>query len=109
MSSSDLIPSHPPLYRDNDTLSYVILYGNDEGTFMIGSYNLLMVSPPLSPTSLTLDYERRTSYLVVIQATDPGLLSCNEQLTVLIPSTVVVGLLSCRDASCGSCARLCRY
>jgi hypothetical protein len=72
--------------RDNDPLTFTLLYGNDEDSFVIPTTEppRISVAAPATPSTLQLDFERRSSYVVVIRAEDPGLLSCNLQLLIRV-------------------------
>ena len=65
--------------KDGTLSAYAILYGNDEGLFMVNaSTGVVVVS--LSSSGFGLDFERKSQYVLVVQATDPGGLDCSVEV-----------------------------
>jgi hypothetical protein len=70
-----------------------ILYGNDEMLFSVAAAGDLRTVAAV-PGSLQLDFERRTSYKLVVQAKDPGGLSCFAEVAVAVDNVNEVRALS---------------
>jgi hypothetical protein len=68
--------------KDGDPLTFFILYGNDEALFTVGPTTGWFTVAPLIPGGLSLDFERKSRYLIVVQASDPGGLSCSVEVSV---------------------------
>jgi protocadherin-16/23 len=73
--------------KDGDLLSFTFLYGNDEALFSLTpssptANGTLQVGPV--PAALPLDFERRTSYLLVVQAADSQGGTCQLELAVTV-------------------------
>ncbi len=67
--------------KDGTASTYSVLYGNDEELLaMNASTGVLSVSNRSS--ELVLDFERKSQYLIVVQATDPGGLYCTIEVRV---------------------------
>ena len=75
---------------DGDPLTFFILYGNDEALFTVGPTTGRFTVAPLIPGGLSLDFERKSRYLIVVQASDPGGLSCSVEVSMC---TIMSGTL----------------
>jgi hypothetical protein len=75
--------------KDRTPVNFTILYGNDDGLFAVNaSTGVFFVRE--SASGQQLDVERKSQYLVVVQAMDPGGLQCS--LEVCLVACGLVGL-----------------
>ncbi len=89
--------------KDGDVLVYAILYGNDDGLFAVGNASGRVVVGPSPGSGLVLDFERKASYVVVVQASDPGGLQCTAE--VRLAHSLQYWWTRCASVTClGSCA-----
>ncbi len=69
--------------KDGTPLAFTILYGNDEGHFVVNSSSgVLAVARPLS--GVPMDFERRRQYVIVVQAEDPEGLQCSIEVRAAV-------------------------